>query len=293
MTDGEKLNTVPAPKQCGIAGMLILYDFGNSVCCQKVRITLVEKGLTWEARRVDLFKTEQYDPDYLKLNPKGVVPTLVHDGTPVIESTLICEYIDETFPDPPLMPKSPAERTRMRLWSKFVDEGLFDGVTELSFSAMFRERMKNMSPELREKRFKNVGDPRRTDRFKSTYEHGVYSPFVLHAIAAYERAFKLMEQTLAERGPWLLGAQPTLADVNLMPFVARLSYLGLLEAWTVDRPRINAWWAQTQAWPSFKRGLHDLISEAEFAEMRTHGPKIRSDVEKLLAGLRRDNAGQS
>ena len=141
--------------------MLILYDFGNSVCCQKVRITLVEKGLTWEARQVDLFKTEQYDPEYLKLNPKGVVPTLVHDGTPVIESTLICEYIDETFPDPPLMPKDPAERARMRLWSKFVDEGLFDGVTELSFSAMFRERMRTMPPELREKRFRNVGDPRR------------------------------------------------------------------------------------------------------------------------------------
>ena len=123
----------------------------------------------------------------------------------------------------------------MRLWSKFVDEGLFDGVTELSFSAMFRERMRNMPPELREKRFANVGDPRRRDRFKSTYEHGVHSPFVLHAIAAYERAFKLMEQTLTERGPWLLGAKPTLADINLMPFAARLSYLGLLEAWTADR----------------------------------------------------------
>jgi glutathione S-transferase len=95
-----------------------------------------------------------------------------------------------------------------------------------------------------------------------------------------------MEQTLAERGPWLLGAQPTLADINLMPFVARLAYLGLLEAWTANRPHINAWWARVQEWPSFRRGLHDLISEAEFTEMRTHGPKIRADVEKLLAGLR-------
>ena len=266
--------------------MLILYDFGNSVCCQKVRITLVEKGLTWEARRVDLFKTEQYDPNYLKLNPKGVVPTLVHDGTPVIESTLVCEYIDETFPDPPLMPKSAAERARMRLWSKFVDEGLFDGVTELSFSAMFRERMKAMSPELREKRFKNVGDPRRTDRFKSTYEHGVYSPFVLHAIAAYERAFKLMEQTLAERGPWLLGATPTLADINLMPFAARLDYLGLLDLWTRGRPHVEVWWALAREWPHFRTGLADLISEAEFVEMRTHGPTIRDDVAGLIAGLR-------
>ena len=264
---------------------LILYDFGNSVCCQKVRITLTEKGLNWEARRVDLFKTEQYDPAYLKLNPKGVVPTLVHKGTPVIESTLICEYIDETFPEPPLMPKTAAERAKMRVWSKFVDEGLFDGVSEFSFSAMFRERMRNMTPELREKRFRNVGDPRRTDRFKSTYELGVQSPFVMHAIAAYERAFKYLEETLAERGPWILGQQPTLADINLMPFAARLDYLGLIGIWTSDRPRVRDWWAMAKEWPSFKKGLHDLISEAEFEEMRTHGPKIRDEVAARRAEL--------
>jgi glutathione S-transferase len=264
---------------------LVLYDFGNSVCCQKVRITLTEKGLNWEARRVDLFKTEQYDPAYLKLNPKGVVPTLVHNGIPIIESTLICEYIDDIFPEPPLIPKDAAERARMRLWSKFVDEGLFDGATELSFSAMFRERMRHMSAELREKRFRNVGDPRRTDRFKSTYEHGVRSPFVLHAIAAYERAFKYLEETLAERGPWILGARPSLADINLMPFAARLEYLGLIGVWIDTRPRVRDWWAMAQHWPSFRRGLHDLITEAEFAEMRTHGPKIRDDVAKLRSSL--------
>ena len=108
-----------------------------------------------------------------------------------------------------------------------VDEGLHDGVTEISFSAMFRERMKNMPPEVREKRFRNVGDPRRTDRFKSTYEYGVKSPFVAHGIAAYERAFQTLESTLAEhKGPWILGSDPTLADINLMPYAARLIILG-------------------------------------------------------------------
>ena len=156
---------------------LVLYDFGNSVCCQKVRITLRAKGLEWDAIKIDLFKSEQYHPKYLKLNPKGVVPTLVHDGKPVIESTLICEYIDETFSQPPqLIPADPWLQSRMRLWSKMVDEGLLDGVTEISFSAMFRERMRNMAPEIREKRFRNVGDPRRRDRFMSTYEDGVQAP---------------------------------------------------------------------------------------------------------------------
>jgi glutathione S-transferase len=218
------------------------------------------------------------------------VPTLVHDGKPVIESTLICEYIDQTFPQPPkLIPSDPWQQSRMRLWSKMVDEGLFDGVTEISFSAMFRERMRNMPEEIRQKRFRNVGDPRRTDRFKSTYEHGVQSPFVIHAIAAYERAFKMLERSLAEGdGPWILGRDPTLADINLMPFAARLDYLGLLDLWTHGRPRVQTWWAHASAWPSFKSGLYDLITEAEFTEMRTHGPKIRDGIAAHLDRLRHE-----
>jgi glutathione S-transferase len=267
---------------------LVLYDFGNSVCCQKVRITLRAKGLEWRAVSVDLFTAAQYDPEYLKLNPKGVVPTLVHDGKPVIESTLICEYIDATFPHPPkLIPADPWLQSRMRLWSKMVDEGLFEGVTEISFSAMFRERMKNMPEETRQKRFRNVGDPRRTDRFKSTYEYGVQSPFVVHAIAAYERAFKMLENMLAENGgPWILGGNPSLADINLMPFAARLDYLGLIDLWTGSRPHVQDWWRHAQAWPFFKSGLYDLISEHEFTEMRTHGPKIRDGIAAHLATLR-------
>jgi glutathione S-transferase len=196
------------------------------------------------------------------------------------------QHIDETFPEPALIPKDPAERTRMRLWSKFVDEGLFDGVAELSFSAMFRERMRNMAPELRTKRFANVGDPRRRDRMVSTYDHGVRSAYVLHGIAAYERAFKYLEETLAERGgPWILGDMLSLADINLMPFAARLEYLGLIDVWIDSRPRVRDWWWRAQDWPSFKRGLRDLVTDAEIAEMRMHGPKIRDDVAALRTSL--------
>jgi glutathione S-transferase len=267
--------------------MLMLYDFGNSVCCQKVRITMRAKGLDWESVKVDLFKAEQYDPKYLKLNPKGIVPTLVHDGKAIIESTLICEYLDDTFPVPRLVPADPWLRTRMRLWSKMVDEGLFEGIADISFSAMFRERMRTMSEEIRERRFRNIGDPRRRDRFMSTYEFGVRSPFVKHGIAAYERAFKMLEDTLSETGPWILGASPSLADISLMPFAARLDYLGLLDLWIKNRPCVRAWWALAREWPSFKTGLRDLISEPEFSEMRMHGPKIADDVSEIIAEVRR------
>jgi glutathione S-transferase len=127
-------------------GMITLYQFGNSVCCQKVRITLCEKRLDWKPVEINLFKNEQYDPAYLKLNPAGVVPTLIVDDKVLIESTLICEYLDDTFKDFPLMPTNPHGRASVRRWSKMVDEGLHEGVGEISFSAMFRERMKAMSP---------------------------------------------------------------------------------------------------------------------------------------------------
>jgi glutathione S-transferase len=239
--------------------MLTLYDFGNSVCCQKVRITMRVKGLTWDSVKVDLFRAEQYDPKYLKLNPKGIVPTLVHDGKPIIESTLICEYLDDTFPEPRLIPSDPWQRTRMRLWSKMVDEGLFEGVTELSFSAMFRERMRNMPEEIRERRFRNIGDPHRRDRFMSTYELGVRSPYVKHGIAAYERAFKLLEDTLTETGPWILGANPSLADINLMPFAARLDYLGLR---SLDQRGLAARLAELQNWMSRSNLRGRIVGDA-------------------------------
>ena len=266
--------------------MLTLYDFGNSVCCQKVRITLCAKGLNWEPVSVDLFKGQQYDPQYLKMNPKGVVPTLVHDGKPVIESTLICEYLDEIYPEPPLVPRDPWLRSRMRIWSKMVDEGLFEGVAEISFSAMFRERMKNMPEEIRQARFRNVGDPRRRDRVKSTLEQGVHSPFVLHAVYAYEKAFKLLEATLEEGGSWIVGDSPTLADISLMPFTARLEYLGLLDVWLTDRQRVRDWWEMAKEWPSYRSGLADLITDAEIAEMKAHGPKLKDDIAGLLGNLR-------
>jgi glutathione S-transferase len=260
------------------ASSMILYQYENSVCAQKVRITLAEKKLEWEAREVDLFKSEQYDPEYLKLNPKGVVPTLIHEGRPINESTLICEYLDEVFPDPPLIPEDPYQRTQVRLWSKMVDEGLHEGVTEISFSAMFRNKMKNMTQDERE-----IGDPRRRDRFKSTFGQGSDSPFVLYAIAAYEKAFKMLEKTLSDGRDWIFGDQYTLADINLMPYVARLVYLELAEVWIGDRPHVQAWWERVQELPSFKVGVSDLLTVAELAAMAKHGPVIRDRLYQVRA----------
>jgi glutathione S-transferase len=95
--------------------LIRLYHATTSVCAIKARLALAEKNLAWESELLDLRRGEQHRPEYLKLNPGGVVPTLVHDNRVVVESTRIIEYLDEAFAAPPLMPKVPYERATARL----------------------------------------------------------------------------------------------------------------------------------------------------------------------------------
>ena len=262
--------------------MLEVYKAGNSICTQKVLITLAEKHLAFTTHDVDLFNNEQYRPEYLAINPKGVVPALVHDGKVVTESTLICEYLDDCFPEPRLIPAAPYDRALMRKWSKAVDEGLFEATRELSFSAMFRERMRGMSVAQREGRFTNVGDPDKRARFMSTYELGVESPYVFQAIANYEIAFRDMEKALAsDPAGWLAGGALSLADINMMPYVARLAYLHLMEIWTESRPLCRAWWTRVQNLPSFQTAIRAPLTEREMETMATSGARIRDRVAEL------------
>ncbi len=104
--------------------MLKLYHGATSTCSKRVRICLAEKGLDWESVHIDLSRRENLDPEYLRLNPNGVVPTLIHDGRVLYESNFIIEYLDEEFPDVPLRPKDPYERARMRIWMDRIEHVL-------------------------------------------------------------------------------------------------------------------------------------------------------------------------
>jgi len=270
--------------------MLKLYTAQNSICTQKVFLTLLEKGLKWTSEYIDLFTNEQYRPEYLKLNPKGVVPTLIHEGRAVIESTLICEYLDETFPAPPLMPDTPYDRARMRLWSKHIDEGVFEATREISFSAMFRDKMKAMTEEQRNGRFDNIGDPGRRARFMSTYRDGCDSPYVAHGVFAFEKMFREMEADLSAGQTWLVGERFSLGDINVMPFVARLDYLGLLDIWLAERPMVRAWWQRAKARPSFAGAIANLLTEEQKSAMASSGARIRDQIEGRWSQLARKTA---
>ena len=102
--------------------MLELYSAPQSTCSQKVRLTLAEKGLDFVEHKLKLFQNDQLKPEYLKLNPNGVVPTLVDDGVPIIDSSVIMEYLDEEYPTTRLSPCDSKERARMRAWLRYFEE---------------------------------------------------------------------------------------------------------------------------------------------------------------------------
>ena len=258
--------------------MLKLFTAHNSICTQKVFLTLIEKGLPWTSEYIDLFNNEQYRPQYLKLNPKGVVPTLIHEGHAIIESTLICEYLDQMFPEPSLVPSSAFEKSQMRRWSKHIDEGVFEATREISFSAMFRDKMKGMTQEQREGRYRNIGDPGRRARMISTYEQGCDSPFVEQGIFAFEKLFQEMEDVLQPGQDWLVGTRFSLGDVNIIPFAARLHYLNLLDVWIATRPRVRAWWERARARPSFSRAIVELLTREQIEGMSSSGSRIKNKI---------------
>ena len=98
---------------------LILYDAANSPCARRVRMCLIEKGVPFEIRWMGLGLMDQKQAWYLKLNPNGLVPTLVHGERALYESNVINEYLDATFPAPPLVPKDAYLQAQMRMWMAF------------------------------------------------------------------------------------------------------------------------------------------------------------------------------
>jgi glutathione S-transferase len=113
--------------------MLTLYHGRTSVCSIKVRLALAEKGVSFDSRLMTL-RGDQFDPGYMKLNPNAVVPTIAHDGTVVVESTVIMHYIDEAFPGPTLLPADALARSKVRMMSKLMDEYVHVACMTLTFA---------------------------------------------------------------------------------------------------------------------------------------------------------------
>ena len=265
--------------------MIELYHHGSSVCAAKVRLVLAEKNVDWKSHYIDILKGDQFNPDYLKLNPKAVVPTLVHDGHPIPESTVICEYLDEVFPDRPLKPDDARDRAEMRLWTKAVDEILHPMCAEITFSASHRHTVAKLGPEGVAKFLASTPPISVTaawhERKKAIVMQGFQAPGIERAWLLYDGFLQKMDDRLATV-PWLAGPTFSLADIALTPYVTRLDMLTMSELWTKRRPHLTDWFERIKARPTYKPQLRDWCPPDLTTDLATFGARSWPEVKKIL-----------
>lgn len=208
--------------------MMKLYDFLPCPFGQKVRIVLAEKSLTYELIQIDLAQGDQRRPEFLRLNPFARVPVLVDEDTTVYDSTVIIEYLEDEYPEPPVLPavESSALRARARIFEDFADT---------SFTPQVGQLMAEMA------RAEGDRDQSRLQR--------------LHR--SIERALDYLNHELV--GQQFLAGDFSIADIGFAPRLLVLGELGL-EA-SLNRPNVDAWIKRMLERPSIQ-SLQGVTVEA-------------------------------
>jgi len=233
--------------------MMTLHHGWRSSASRRVRLCLEEKGLSYESHVVDMTKMEHHSPEYLKINPLGVIPTLIHDGRPLHESGTICEYLDETFADPPLSPPTPYERARMRNWIRHID-GLIGNLIVFNWRHHLQKIAAQWSDEELAEKIRNVPSKERQEAWLRVAR----KPYTEEERAAARGKLVTllldkMEDALTPSG-WLVGQAYSIADIAAAPFVKRIDEEIAPDEMTAKRHRrVSEWWTRLQERPAFVR----------------------------------------
>ncbi len=275
--------------------MLKLYHHHTSVCAAKSRLALDEKGLEWEGEIVRLRERDQHAPQYLALNPFGLVPMLDHDGRIVVESNVINEYLDDVFDGPKLKPGDPHGQARMRTWTRMTDENIHAAAGVITTSIAYRKVASHgnqISGQL---------DPYKQARKIASFEDGIDN---IHFRTAMRRNDLLMDQidaalsgegpgrALAGGGPdWLVGAY-SLADIAMAPYMERLHCLEMDFLWA-DRPRVADWYKRLKARPAYRSAILDWFDwDISWTDlMHEEGAKVSNRVRAMVEDMRDPDFG--
>src|SRR6476661_1358093 len=194
----------------------ILYNAPQSTCSQRVRFVLNAKRLPFEEKKLDLLAGDQLKPEYLALNPNGVVPTLDHDGHIVTDSSVIIEYLDEVVPQTAnFTPRDPVKRAAMRSLMRFIDEMPAAAVRVPTFNLAFLPRFAAMSEE----EFAAFAEskPLRKEFMLAMGRTGFPQKEMDASLGRLRRTYERMNDSIKNGGgPWLFGRSITLADVSVM-----------------------------------------------------------------------------
>ncbi|MGB5559355.1 MAG: glutathione S-transferase family protein [Paracoccaceae bacterium] len=252
--------------------MLKLYHTPTSVCSIKVRLGLAEIGLDYESVVLDFSKSEQHGDTYLKLNPDGVVPTLIDNDLVVLESSLILDYLDQYYNDGKLMPADRKGATIARHWL-LRTLCIHAAINTLTFSTAARDQiLANQTPEQINAAVAKMPDPVARLKRLDLLANGLESVHVSQALGQLRRTFSDMDDALAQQ-QWVTGKDFGISDIAILSYIDRIERLGFAGMWSEDRPRIGDWLARMQARPSYDTAVTQLIPSSVTQKTRVDGEK--------------------
>ncbi len=256
-----------------------------STCAQKVRLVLAEKGLEWKSTHFKLREGPQHKAEYLKLNPNGYVPTLVDGGSVIIESNIIMEYLDDTYPDPSLRPVETETRAKMRVWMRQLDVDVHNATGFISNAVAFRYQHLSSRPALHEREayYAKMPDPVRRGRLRELIEEGLESNLFQQAVKRFRKLFDDMETALGV-APWLAGDNCSLADLAYTPYLTRFDHLGFLGILST-RPNLADWYGRMKSRPSYALAIGDWLEAEYLALMLDKGEEA---IPKFVASFDAD-----
>lgn len=192
--------------------MLTLYSFGPAANSLKPLLALYEKGLEFNPRFVDPRRFEHHEEWFKRINPRGQVPALDHDGHIITESTVICEYLEDAFPEAtPLRPRDPLAIAEMRVWTKWVDEYFCWCVSTIGWERMIGPRARALSDAEFEEKIKQIPVVEQQVKWRSA-RAGFPKDLLEEEMRKIRFSIDRLEKRLSE-SEWLVGDQYTLADV--------------------------------------------------------------------------------
>ena len=240
--------------------MLTLYHGRTSVCSLKARLALAEKALNFDSRLLTL-RGDQFEPQYLKLNPNAVVPTLVHDDSVIIELTVIMHYVDDAISRCTANAGRSARTGQSRMITKLMDEYIHTACMTLTFATANRAPLAQMTPQAFAAELAKAPDPKRSEIKRQVVKHGLDSPLAADALRQHVKLLDSIEAATRE-GPYIAGSSWSLADAAATPYVWRLDKLKLARMWDY-RPGVAAWYDRIRQRSSFKTAVEDWLSPVD------------------------------
>lgn len=250
-----------------------LFHAWLSSASRRVRLCLAEKNIPYDSVAVDLSKQEQHAPEFLAMNPNGVVPALeISPGRFLHESSTLCEYLDDIAPEPPLRPTDPYELAQMRNFVRWTDEKSLPHLLVLNWSLMLQSTAQQWSDQELQDKLARIPTAERREAWVRIARKPYTEEEKAEALRKLLLLVDRMEGMLAPSSPWLMGANYSLADIAAAPFIARIAEIEPAALAEATHPRVHRWWQAMQQRPAFAAARLQLFGEVLQERQRATTP---------------------